>query len=62
MIHGTSDRVLPASCPQYIYSIAGEPKHLSLYNGADHYLDEVASEVILEVRQWIVEKLNAIAV
>lgn len=61
LIHGTSDRVLPASCSQYIYSIAGEPKHLTLYNGADHYLDEVASEVILEVRQWIVDKLNAIA-
>jgi fermentation-respiration switch protein FrsA (DUF1100 family) len=62
LIHGKRDKVLSPSCSQYIYSLSREPKHLILYDGADHGLDEVAEEVHQEVRPWIVEKLKEVFV
>lgn len=58
LIHGTVDRVLTAACSEYVYQVAHEPKHLILYKGADHGLDEVAEEVHQVVHGWIVEKLK----
>ncbi|WP_199315291.1 dienelactone hydrolase family protein [Aerosakkonema funiforme] len=57
LIHGTVDRILPAVCSQYIYSLAQEPKHLILYKGADHNLNEVSQQVDRAVRDWIVDQL-----
>jgi len=58
LIHGTVDRVLTPACSEYVYQVAHEPKHLILYKGADHGLDEVAEEVYQVVHDWIVEKLK----
>ncbi|KAF3887612.1 MULTISPECIES: alpha/beta hydrolase [Nostocales] len=58
LLHGTSDPVLPASCSQYVYQIAREPKRVILYPNGGHGLDEVADEVYLVVRDWIVQQLN----
>ncbi|GAA6622185.1 alpha/beta hydrolase family protein [Scytonema sp. NUACC26] len=58
LLHGTSDPVLPSSCSQYVYQVAREPKRIVLYPNAGHGLDEVADEVYLVVRDWIVQQLN----
>ncbi|GAB1543069.1 dienelactone hydrolase family protein [Scytonema sp. NUACC21] len=58
LLHGTSDLVLPPSCSQYVYQLALEPKRLIMYPDAGHGLDEVADEVYLMVRNWIVQQLN----
>lgn len=56
-LHGARDRILPASCSESTYEIAGEPKRLRIYPAADHGLDEVADDVFAETRQWLVEYL-----
>jgi dienelactone hydrolase len=61
LAHGTSDRVLPASCSQYAYEIAGEPKRLELLVGASHGLDEAAERVTALVHDWIVTELGKAA-
>lgn len=58
IIHGTADAVLPPSCSEYAYRIAHEPKKLMLYPGASHSLDEVASEVRMEVRTWVLDRIR----
>jgi len=58
MIHGTADTVLPPSCSEYAYQLAHEPKKLTLHPGAGHSLDEVASEVRKEVREWILTRIR----
>jgi pimeloyl-ACP methyl ester carboxylesterase len=58
LLHGTGDRVLSPNCSQHIYNLALEPKRLILYPNANHGLDEVADEVTLVVRDWIVQQLN----
>jgi pimeloyl-ACP methyl ester carboxylesterase len=58
MIHGTSDSVLPPSCSEYAYRLAHEPKKLTLFPDASHSLDEVASEVRKEVREWILARIR----
>jgi pimeloyl-ACP methyl ester carboxylesterase len=58
IIHGTADTVLPPSCSEYAYELAHEPKKLILYPGAGHSLDEVASEVRKEVREWILSRIR----
>lgn len=58
LLHGTADRVLSPHCSQYTYQLALEPKRLILYPDAGHGLDEVADEVYLVVRDWIIQQLN----
>jgi pimeloyl-ACP methyl ester carboxylesterase len=58
LLHGTADPVLTPFCSQHVYQLALEPKHLILYPGATHGLDEVADEVHSCVRNWVIEQLN----
>ncbi len=58
LLHGTADQVLTPACSKYVYELAHEPKRLILYQGADHGLDQVATEVHQVAHDWIVEQLN----
>lgn len=60
LVHGRADEVLPPSCSEYVYHLAGEPKHLLLYPNARHGLDEVAEEVRHVIRDWTVGQLSAV--
>lgn len=62
LLHGTDDEILSPQCSQYIYQLAQEPKHLILYPGANHGLDEVAPEVYQVVRDWVIEELRNVAI
>lgn len=62
LLHGTDDPVLTPLCSQHVYQLALEPKHLILYPGATHGLDEVADEVHSCVRNWVIEQLNRLEV
>jgi len=53
LIHGTEDKVLPASCSETLFQIAHEPKRLLLYERAAHSLDEVSREIHLAVSDWL---------
>lgn len=57
MIHGTADTVLPPSCSEYAFQIAHQPKKLTLFD-AGHSLDEAASDVRKEVREWILSRIR----
>jgi hypothetical protein len=58
LLHGTAGQVLTPACSKYVYELAHEPKRLILYQGADHGLDQVATEVHQVAHDWIVEQLN----
>jgi fermentation-respiration switch protein FrsA (DUF1100 family) len=58
LIHGTADRTLPPSASEFVYRHAGEPKRIILYEGADHALNQVATEVEAVVRNWLREQLR----
>lgn len=62
LLHGTADPILTPLCSQHVYQLALEPKHLILYPGATHGLDEVADEVHSCVRNWVIEQLNRLKV
>lgn len=53
LIHGDEDRTLPSGSSVYAYSLAHEPKKLTIYEGAGHGLAEVSDEVYAEVKKWI---------
>lgn len=57
-IHGGKDKVLPPRCSSYAYYIAKEPKELIIHDEADHSLDDVATEVLDEVRTWLMGNLK----
>jgi esterase/lipase len=57
LIHGTDDDVLPSTCSSYVYNKAGNPKHIILFEGAKHGLDEAADEVYRSIYQWLLEHL-----
>lgn len=59
LLHGTDDEVLPASCSRHVYHIAQDPKHLILYPGTGHVLNEAADEVHQVVRDWILSALGS---
>jgi len=59
LVHGTADKVLPASCSRQVFDRAGEPKELMLYPGAGHGLDEVREELLDLLVRWIPEHLEA---
>jgi hypothetical protein len=58
LIHGKADKVLPPRCSEYAYELAPGAKQLALYDGAGHGLDEVRSEVLETVHDWIVQELD----
>ena len=58
LLHGTADSVLPARCSEFVYSLAGEPRRLIIYDGAGHGLDEVADQVERTVRDWLTGQLG----
>ncbi|MCC4770099.1 alpha/beta hydrolase [Methanosarcina sp. DH2] len=53
LIHGDEDKTLPSGSSVYAYSLAHEPKKLTIYEGAGHSLTEVSDEVYKEVKSWI---------
>ena len=57
LIHGTDDDVLPSMCSSYVYNKASNPKHIILFEGAKHGLDEAANEVYRSIYQWLLEHL-----
>jgi pimeloyl-ACP methyl ester carboxylesterase len=57
LIHGTDDDVLPSTCSSYVYNKASNPKHIILFEGAKHGLDEAANEVYRSIYQWLLEHL-----
>jgi dienelactone hydrolase len=57
LIHGTADRVLPASCSETLFQLAHEPKRLLSFDQAGHNLDEVSSEIYLAVSNWLDKNL-----
>ena len=46
LIHGTDDDVLPPICSSYVYNKASNPKHIILFEGAKHGLEESAEPVM----------------
>jgi pimeloyl-ACP methyl ester carboxylesterase len=58
IIHGTADEVLPPSCSEYAFQVAHQPKKLALFPGARHSLDEAASDIRKEVREWIMTRIR----
>ncbi len=59
LIHGKADEVLPDSCSQYIYRIAGEPKELKLYPRCKHGLDACRDAVDNDLSDWLRRVLTA---
>src|SRR5258708_1335741 len=53
LIHGKEDSLLPASCSEYVYERAHDPKKLMLMEGAGHSLDEVAAVIYRTLLEWI---------
>lgn len=53
LIHGDKDETLPSGSSVYAYSLAHEPKKLTIYEGTGHGLEEVSDEVYAEVTNWI---------
>jgi pimeloyl-ACP methyl ester carboxylesterase len=58
LIHGGADETLPSGSSVYAYSLAHEPKKLTIYEGAGHSLTEVSDEVYVEVKNWIKDYLK----
>ena len=57
IIHGTRDKVLPASNSRKIYEAAPEPKELRLLNDAGHGLTHAREELLTLLLRWIPEQL-----
>lgn len=57
LLHGSDDPVLPAYCSEHLAERAHEPKRLVRFEGAGHCLDEVASDVHVTVRDWLLSAL-----
>jgi dienelactone hydrolase len=59
VVHGKADTRLPYTCGVQIYDWAQEPKHLVLYEGAEHRLDECAAALDQLLTQWIPTTLRS---
>jgi len=57
LIHGTDDDVLSPICSSYIYNKASDPKHIILFEGVKHGLEEAAEEIHRTIYQWLLEHL-----
>lgn len=58
LIHGDEDKTLASGSSVYAYSLAHEPRKLTIYEGAGHGLEEVSEEVYIEVKGWIKDRLK----
>ena len=61
LVHGRADTRLPYSCAMQIHQMAGEPKTLVLYDGAEHRLEECRDQLEDLLRDWIPDTLSAAA-
>src|SRR5262249_16048183 len=59
VVHGKADTRLPYTCGVQIYDWAQEPKHLVLYEGAEHRLVECAEALDQLLTQWIPATLRS---
>jgi dienelactone hydrolase len=57
VVHGMIDAVLPVGSSRYVYTRAHEPKHMKIFRGGTHGLDEVAHEVDSLLSDWIMKYL-----
>jgi pimeloyl-ACP methyl ester carboxylesterase len=57
LIHGTDDDVLSPICSSYVYKKASDPKHIILFKGAGHGLEEAAEEIYHTIYHWLLEHL-----
>jgi pimeloyl-ACP methyl ester carboxylesterase len=57
LIHGIDDDVLPPICSSYVYNKASDPKHIILFEGAKHGLEEAAEEIHQTIYQWLLKHL-----
>jgi fermentation-respiration switch protein FrsA (DUF1100 family) len=53
LIHGMQDEILPPFCSEDIYARARQPKHLILYPGCMHGLDECAEDLDRDLTRWL---------
>lgn len=59
-IHGTSDRLIPASMSQTLFEAASEPKKLLLVPNAEHHdVGELGGSQYFQAIQWVVEQAQA---
>lgn len=58
LIHGERDRNLSADCSRYIYLWAEEPKELRILKNNGHFLREAHQELIVLIRNWLIDKLG----
>ncbi|MFL6340405.1 MAG: alpha/beta hydrolase [Nitrososphaeraceae archaeon] len=56
LIHGTDD-VLSPICSSYVYNKATDPKHIILFEGAKHGLEEASEEIYQTIYRWLLEHL-----
>lgn len=59
LIHGEEDEVISPDVSVFAYNLAHEPKRIEVYDAkAGHELDNVADEVYVEIRDWIMKYLG----
>lgn len=59
LIHGEEDEVISPDVSVQAYDMAHEPKRIEVYDAkAGHKLDNVADEVYMEVKDWIMKYLK----
>ncbi len=59
LAHGTADKILGVQASHDIYSRAGEPKRLELFEGAGHSLRSCSGELFDLVKGWLMQAVNA---
>lgn len=59
LAHGTADKILDVQASHDIFSRAGEPKRLELFEGAGHSLRSCAGELFEVVQGWLMETVSA---
>jgi alpha/beta superfamily hydrolase len=58
IIHGEEDEIIPPEIAVQVYEKAHEPKRIEIFDTkASHDLDEIASEIYVEVKDWITKYL-----
>ena len=57
LIHGTDDDVLWPICSSYVYNKASDPKHIIMFEGAGHRLEEAAEDIYQTTYRWLLEHL-----
>lgn len=59
LIHGEEDEIISPDVSVQAYDLAHEPKRIEIYDAkAGHKLDNVADEVYVEIKDWIMKYLK----